>query len=127
MNSQPSATRTILELLVILVLALLVAGLLRSHADILKALHELGVDMEHDHDHDEPSFKVREDIVAPGDSVGTPAHDIGAYEAIDYSAHVYLPTVVRGGLLGQMTCDFGQVRCGVKTTLSQEEIQHVKE
>ncbi len=44
---------------VVLLLALLVAGLLRSHADILKALHDLGVGVgeptedarDHDHDH----------------------------------------------------------------------------
>ena len=43
---------------VVLLLAVLVAGLLRSHADILKALHDLGVgvgepgsDRDHDHDH----------------------------------------------------------------------------
>lgn len=64
----------IVEGVVILVLALLVAGLLRSHADILKALHELGVDLEHDHD--EPSFNVQTGVVAPGNVVGSPAHDI---------------------------------------------------
>ena len=42
--------------LVVLLLAVLVAGLLRSHADILKALHDLGVGVgepsgEPDHDH----------------------------------------------------------------------------
>ncbi len=64
----------IIEGVVILVLGLLVAGLLRSHADILKALHELGVDL--DHDHDEPSFNVQDGVMAPGSAVGSPAHDI---------------------------------------------------
>jgi hypothetical protein len=64
----------IVEGVVILGLALLVAGLLRSHADILKALHELGVDMEHDHD--QASFNVQDGVMAPGDVVGSPAHDI---------------------------------------------------
>jgi len=45
---------------VVFLLAVLVAGLLRSHADILKALHDLGVGVgeptdEHDHDHDRRS------------------------------------------------------------------------
>lgn len=50
---------------VVLLLAVLVAGLLRSHADILKALHDLGVGVgepggsthdahDHDHDHSQP-------------------------------------------------------------------------
>lgn len=64
----------VVEGVVILVLGLLVAGLLRSHADILKALHELGVDL--DHDHDEPSFNVQDGVMAPGGAVGAPAHDI---------------------------------------------------
>jgi hypothetical protein len=36
----------VFEALVILVLAMLVIGLLRSHAEILRALHDLGVNME---------------------------------------------------------------------------------
>jgi hypothetical protein len=36
-----------------------------------------------------------------GDEDGTPAYDIGAYERPVYSAHVYLPAVVRTGLLDQ--------------------------
>ena len=42
--------------IVVGVLALLVLGLLRSHAEILRALHDAGIsldsDREHDHDHD---------------------------------------------------------------------------
>ena len=64
----------IVEGVVIIVLALLVAGLLRSHADILKALHGLGVNMEHDHD--QPDFNVQSGVMKPGDAVGSPAHDI---------------------------------------------------
>lgn len=66
----------IVEGVVILVLGLLVAGLLRSHADILKALHELGVDLDHDHDHGEASFNVQDGVMAPGQAVGSPAYDI---------------------------------------------------
>ena len=41
--------------LVVLVLAVLVAGLLRSHAEILKALHELGAGLDLDLDASEPT------------------------------------------------------------------------
>lgn len=64
----------IVEGVVILVLGLLVAGLLRSHADILRALHDLGVDLEHDH-HD-VDFNVQDGVMAPGNAIGSPAHDI---------------------------------------------------
>jgi hypothetical protein len=64
----------ILEGVVILVLGLLVAGLLRSHADILRALHDLGVDLEHDHG--DADFEVRDGVMAPGNAVGSPAHDV---------------------------------------------------
>jgi hypothetical protein len=48
---------------VVLLLGVLVAGLLRSHADILKSLHELGVgvgepDAEHDHSRTAPGSPV---------------------------------------------------------------------
>jgi hypothetical protein len=39
-------------------LALLVAGLLRSHADILKSLHDLGVGVDQEHQHASPSRRL---------------------------------------------------------------------
>lgn len=47
----------IVEAVVIAVLAVLVVGLLRSHADILRALHDLGVNL--DDEHDDGTFKAR--------------------------------------------------------------------
>lgn len=66
---------------VVAVLAVLVAGLLRSHADILRALHALGITEEelgeHDHrsDADAPAFKTRAGVPRPHGLEGT-AHDI---------------------------------------------------
>ncbi len=41
--------------LVVALLAVLVAGLLRSNADVLRALHDLGVSLDPDHDHTDAS------------------------------------------------------------------------
>ena len=51
--------------LVVLVLAVLVAGLLRSHAEILKALHELGAGLELDRPADSPVPVTIEGVVPP--------------------------------------------------------------
>jgi hypothetical protein len=51
--------------LVVLVLAVLVAGLLRSHAEILKALHELGAGLELDRAGDGPVPVTIEGVVPP--------------------------------------------------------------
>lgn len=40
-------------------LSVLVVGLLRSHAEILRALHDLGVNLDDDHDHDDRTFRLR--------------------------------------------------------------------
>lgn len=60
------------------VLAVLVAGLLRSHADILRALHALGITedelAEHSHG-DVPQFKTQPGVPAPQGLEGG-AHDI---------------------------------------------------
>jgi hypothetical protein len=72
----------VVEALVIGLLALLVAGLLRSHAEILRALHDLGIG-EHGVDtslRSGPSVRdtpppVRDEVVAPGPG-GTAVHDI---------------------------------------------------
>jgi hypothetical protein len=51
--------------LVVLVLGVLVAGLLRSHAEILKALHELGAGLELDRAGDGPVPVTIEGVVPP--------------------------------------------------------------
>ena len=43
------ATLVVLEALAIALLGVLVVGLLRSHAEILRSLHQLGVEPNHDH------------------------------------------------------------------------------
>ena len=63
---------------VVALLAVLVAGLLRSHADILRALHSLGVTEEelNEHDHsDGASFRTQAGVPQPRGIEGT-AHDI---------------------------------------------------
>ena len=63
---------------VVALLAILVAGLLRSHADILRALHALGITEEelNDHDHsDGASFRTRDGVPQPRGIEGA-AHDI---------------------------------------------------
>jgi hypothetical protein len=62
------------EACAIALLALLVAGLLRSHAEILRALHELGAGIDPDADR---GF-VSRPAVAPGDA---PARDLGELAA----------------------------------------------
>jgi len=58
--------------LAVLLLAVLVAGLLRSHAEILKALHELGAGLELDRDSAGP-VPVTIDGVVPPRPAGTAA------------------------------------------------------
>ena len=54
----------VLEGFVILILGVLVVGLLRSHAEILRELHRLGVTEEESHDHGE-TLRVRDGIASP--------------------------------------------------------------
>lgn len=54
----------VLEGVVILILAILVVGLLRSHAAILRQLHHLGLDEEHGAAR-EPALRVRDEIAQP--------------------------------------------------------------
>ena len=61
----------IAEAVAIALLGLLVAGLLRSHAEILQALHELGAGRQSEHAHDHPSpaastAKVVSELEFPG-------------------------------------------------------------
>lgn len=63
---------------VVALLAILVAGLLRSHADILRSLHALGITEDElgDHDHgDGASFRTRDGVPRPRGIEGS-AHDI---------------------------------------------------
>lgn len=72
----PVTILVVAEGVVILLLGLLVAGLLRSHADILKQLHDLGAG---DHSHDGPGFRIHPAMPAPGSVVvdqPTPVFDV---------------------------------------------------
>jgi hypothetical protein len=65
--------------LVVLVLAVLVAGLLRSHAEILKALHELGAGLELDRTGDGPVPVTIDGVVPPrAGGSAAPATLVGA-------------------------------------------------
>ncbi len=67
--------------LVVAVLALLVVGLLRSHAEILRALHELGIGEDGTSAHgagDAPTFQVRPGVALPrGEASGGVADLVG--------------------------------------------------
>lgn len=79
-------TYLVLTLAVVVgLLALLVVGLLRSHAEILRALHDNGIvldpDREHDHDHsttvgDAPPINTRAGVPSPRSSESTRAAGI---------------------------------------------------
>ncbi len=64
----------IAEGVAILLLGLLVAGLLRSHAEILRKLHELGASVE-DGASPAPEMNFSPNVVGPRES-STPGHDI---------------------------------------------------
>ena len=71
----------VLEGLVIVVLAVLVVGLLRSHAEILRALHELGASVYADDEAvgsvDSPvPFRTRPGIPDPRPAAGDQVHDV---------------------------------------------------
>ena len=57
----------VLEAIVIGLLAVLVYGLLRSHAEILRALHDLGVNLDEDGTRGATTFRRRADAPAPID------------------------------------------------------------
>ena len=113
---------------VIAVLTVLVVGLLRSHADILRALHTLGIDEaelrgdaadSHDHSHGaaapQPQFQTRDGVAEPRDNVGDPrvfdltgATPTGAAKrvAVNNTRHATLLAFLSSGCL---TCrDFWQ-------------------
>jgi len=110
---------------VVLILAVLVAGLLRSHADILRALHELGV-TEADLGTDgsttpagAPEFKTQPGVPQPRSTEGEPtAHDIvgltptggAARAAVTATRHTTLLAFLSSGCL---TCrDFWDAFAG---------------
>lgn len=75
---------------VVVLLALLVLGLLRSHATILRALHDAGIDLDPDHDHDhdrdrgragpvsvdDPRIRTRAGVPEPAGASGQRASDL---------------------------------------------------
>jgi hypothetical protein len=65
----------VVEALAIVLLGILVAGLLRSHAEILRSLHQLGVGLDDEHDHGNADFSVQPGIPEPG-RASTGAHDL---------------------------------------------------
>lgn len=69
----------IAEGVAILLLGVLVAGLLRSHADILRKLHDMGVDL--DHEHEGPGFRVHSSMPQPSAAVAAAAHDVSGTDA----------------------------------------------
>lgn len=100
--------------LVVALLGLLVAGLLRSHAEILRQLHTLGAGLEStdsapeadDHHRHEADFGVRGDVVAPKDGdtrtsdiVGVTPTDEGAAIAVIGAQHDTLVAFLSSGCL----------------------------
>ncbi len=71
----------IAEGVVILLLGLLVAGLLRSHAEILRKLHELGASIE-EHPPSQPDLDFSPNVVSPRSDT-TPGHDVGGVTPTD--------------------------------------------
>jgi hypothetical protein len=100
----------LIQTVVVLVLAVLVAGLLRSHAEILRALHELGAGGD-----DVPVAPPRglaargtPPVVAPGRD-GEAAYDVGGVDPWGAAVHVGVAGTGRTTLLaflsgGCLTC-----------------------
>ena len=96
----------IVEAAAILLLGLLVAGLLRSHAEILRRLHELGAGVE---DHSpQPDGDGRRSVAAPT-RASSPAHDLSGTTLDDQAVGVAVSGVGHRTLLaflssGCLTC-----------------------
>ena len=73
------------EGVVLLLLALLVAGLLRSHAEILQALHDLGASVEPG---DRRARPAGTPSVAPGTTDDSPAYDLAGLDLAGAAAAV---------------------------------------
>lgn len=72
----------VVEAVAIILLGVLVAGLLRSHAEILRALHRVGVRLDDDHEHGAVPFRVQPGV-APPRPADTPAHDLAGVSPDD--------------------------------------------
>ena len=94
--------------LVVLVLGVLVAGVLRSHAEILKALHELGAGLELDRAADTSPVPVTIDGVVPPRAAGSAAPDSLVGVTLDGEAVAYSlaggPTLLAFLSSGCTTC-----------------------
>ncbi len=78
-------------------LGVLVAGLLASHAEILRQLHALGAGREDTAPVPGPAeapFDVRDDVVAPAGATGTQAHDLVGLDARGEGDETALVSVV---------------------------------
>ena len=75
-------------------LALLVAGLLRSHAEILRSLHELGVDLD-----PEASGRGRVALSAPARAAGATTADISGLDPGGAPQHLAVTGVAHSTLL----------------------------
>ncbi|MGH3665049.1 MAG: hypothetical protein ACRDU8_02960 [Egibacteraceae bacterium] len=96
------------EAIAIVLLGLLVAGLLRSHAEILRRLHELGAGADDD-DRGHPDFAVQPGVAAPGVPV-TQAHDLSGVTPDDEAIVLGVAGVDHRTLLaflssGCLTCE----------------------
>jgi hypothetical protein len=98
-----------IETVVLVLLAVLVAGLLRSHAEILRQLHEMGAGLEPEHSLDSPvSLRPRGDVAARGNGIG-PAFDIAGAGLFDDAVQIPVVDVRHRTLLaflssGCLTC-----------------------
>ncbi|GIU86677.1 MAG: hypothetical protein KatS3mg009_1192 [Acidimicrobiia bacterium] len=100
------------ETVVIVLLTVLVAGLLRSHAEILRRLHELGAGLDPDApagERERPvALRPRGDL-APGAGASGPAHDVVGVGLRDDAVHIPVVGVRHRTLLaflssGCLTC-----------------------
>jgi hypothetical protein len=98
-----------IETVVLVLLTVLVAGLLRSHAEILRQLHAMGAGLDPDRDQDAPvSLRPRGDLARTREGLG-PAHDIAGAGLHDDAVHVPVLQVRHRTLLaflssGCLTC-----------------------
>jgi len=99
--------------LAVALLGLLVVGLLRSHAEILRQLHELGAGREDTApgaQQREAPFEVRDGVVEPAGVTGTAAHDVAGLTTAEEAAAVSVVGVAHNTLLaflstGCATCE----------------------
>jgi hypothetical protein len=98
-----------IEAVVLVLLTVLVAGLLRSHAEILRRLHSMGAGLESDPTSESPvSLRPRGDLATRRVGLG-PAHDLAGAGLHDDAVHVPIVDVRHRTLLaflssGCLTC-----------------------